>query len=1609
MKKRIARRIKLRTWVSLGLIIILAPIVIAGFLRVMFAIGAPPVASANWRLDEGTGSTASDATNNSNNGTVSGAQWRTSDYCVNSNCLVFDGDSDTVSIADDADFDYAAADSFTFSLWVRYGSSGNSRIILDKNGAAGGIYRISIEPDGDITCGIDDDTTYGPEDSVTSTAATYDDNQWHHVACVKNATTSLTLYIDGVSVGTPDISFTATGTLANNGGFTLGGNILALGGGADFLGFMDEFRMYRVALTADEIKAEYNLKSQTRVSPFQSDALSDGLVGYWNLNETSGNATDTSGTGTTLTNNSTTPYTGAKFGNGGEFDGSTDYFEAADNATLSLTGDLTLSAWIQPDDTSGSQNIVGKWDGTNNSYLLAMEGDELRMYIDSASSYQTTTASNLVANTFTHVAGTYSADTQTVKLYVNGVEQTSTTTGTIPNSIGDDAGEVVVGADDSATNYFDGHIDDVRIYSRAKTGEQIRKIAQWAAGPVAHWKMDELTGQVVYDSSGNGFNGVLGEDVTVESNDPAWETGKTGGNLKFNGNGTYVSTVDNDLLDMYSTGSITIAAWVKRTGDANFSNPMMIIDKQNSGTSAGYWFALAGTTGECTPSTTTGTLPCFVMVDGTDTYTITALTPITATSTWHHIAVTVDRQNAANSRMYIDGVSVQTSTDGTFSSIGDISNSVSICIGSAAANDCTVGTANSFNGNIDDVRIYNYARTAGEILEDMNSSHPLGGSGTLTGYWKFDDQMGTTAQDSGKNNLDLTLGGSPSWTSSGKINGAIDLESGSSQYGTITDNFALSLTDYVTVEARIRPESVTAATVFPIAGKGDDYLLAQYGDEIRMYIGSSNYETTNAANLETSTWYHIVGVYNRITQTVRIYVNGQLQTSTTTGTIPTAIPDSAAAFNVGRYLDGTDSTYQISATADDGIEVANTTWVDNNAYVAFGRYDAGGGELDAGLRFNNVAIAQGSTISSAFLQVYGNTANSLGSATLGRIYADDVDDAAAWGSSSRPSQITTTTASIDWDPTVWGDTWMTSPDIASVIQEIVSRGGWASGNDLRLAIWSDGSANNNVISFVDYTTSSTNSPILYVTVGSTAYYYDGIIDEVKVYAGALTPDEVLVANNAGSSINLGVGQTAGAELTDGAGNPPVGWWKLDENTGTSAFDSTGGGSTGTLNHATLTWATGKISSGVNFTNTGGNGNARYITMGDVLDVGSNNFSISAWVKRTGNLPYTGSGEMYTFLDKWSTNGQESWSFLQYGSGEFALSLRDGGADGHDVYTSNPFTNNQWYHIAATVDRAGTARLFVNGVPQLTSAFGTMASITGSLSNTTALTIGRISDFSSGVGTPGTYMPFIIDEVKLYNYVRTPAQVAYEYSRGGPLAWYKMENCTGTTVNDLSASASDGVANNGTWSGASGGNTSAGTCTAVDAATAWYNGRNGKYNSSLDFDGTDDIVTVTNSARVDLNEGLSTGFTYAAWIYPHSDGETDVGQIFNKGTNTYCRTDSESSGRVDIECRVDLTTDAAFNVASAIPINQWSHVAFSWTNDADDEVTIWINGVANTSTATFAGDTAADANNLIIGGTPNFDGQIDDFRIYSYELSAAQIKTAMNEASVARFGPTTGTP
>ena len=254
----------------------------------------------------------------------------------------------------------------------------------------------------------------------------------------------------------------------------------------------------------------------------------------------------------------------------------------------------------------------------------------------------------------------------------------------------------------------------------------------------------------------------------------------------------------------------------------------------------------------------------------------------------------------------------------------------------------------------------------------------------------------------------------------------------------------------------------------------------------------------------------------------------------------------------------------------------------------------------------------------------------------------------------------------------------------------------------------------------------------------------------------------------------------------------------------------------------------------------------------------------------------------------------------------------------------------------------------------------------------------------------------VDNVKIFNYARTPAQVVWDYNRGGPVGWWKFDECQGGTANDAS-----GNSNNGTITiGATGSQTAVGTCTT--SGTAWGNGATGKRNASLNFDGTDDIASFTSTNVINPPAG-----SVAMWFKPSST---------QNGTNYYLFAHPQT---VD-NSRVYITTNSSgTNIngrlgtgttigSVTITANTWHHVILTWNGTS---AKFYVDGQDKTSTPTFNGLTSAAATSTIgnyIGAAQGYTGQIDDVKIFNYALTPAQIKTLFNDGAV-RFGPATGSP
>ncbi|OHB47823.1 MAG: hypothetical protein A2Y10_16320 [Planctomycetes bacterium GWF2_41_51] len=200
---------------------------------------------AYWKMDEGSGATVSDSSNNNHNGTIYGATWTEG---ISGNALSFDGGNDYISIPYNPDFAYTIGqDRLTISAWIypRDKDDTSPGAIYSDRAAGNGVLAVVMK----ITSGkfivggwSPSALGYNIESPVTA------NNQWYFMTIVFDSGFAR-LYIDGdlkSSISLAGVSLTNGGT-----GMMLGKH---QGGWSNFFnGKIDEVCIYKKALSQSEI------------------------------------------------------------------------------------------------------------------------------------------------------------------------------------------------------------------------------------------------------------------------------------------------------------------------------------------------------------------------------------------------------------------------------------------------------------------------------------------------------------------------------------------------------------------------------------------------------------------------------------------------------------------------------------------------------------------------------------------------------------------------------------------------------------------------------------------------------------------------------------------------------------------------------------------------------------------------------------------------------------------------------------------------------------------------------------------------------------------------------------------------------------------------------------------------------------------------------------------------------------------------------------------------------------------------------------------------------------------------------------------------------------
>ena len=216
--------------------------------------------------------------------------------------------------------------------------------------------------------------------------------------------------------------------------------------------------------------------------------LRNGLVGWWRMDETSGNAIDWSGQNNTGTPTGTTIVKNCKRSGCRQFNGSSDYISIPyTNLNFERTDTFSISAWYNFNNVApsgGLSSIIGRGTGpagtffgwckiavgsncNANSIAFGLWGTTTTLSVSTATS-------SVFPSLWTHVVATYSGSSNPagIKIYVNNVNMALTTflntlTTTIKPNINWRIG------DDGTNDWASGQIDDVRIYNRVLTAQEV--------------------------------------------------------------------------------------------------------------------------------------------------------------------------------------------------------------------------------------------------------------------------------------------------------------------------------------------------------------------------------------------------------------------------------------------------------------------------------------------------------------------------------------------------------------------------------------------------------------------------------------------------------------------------------------------------------------------------------------------------------------------------------------------------------------------------------------------------------------------------------------------------------------------------------------------------------------------------------------------------------------------------------------------------------------------------------------------------------------------------------------------------------------------------------
>ena len=543
---------------------------------------------------------------------------------------------------------------------------------------------------------------------VADTTNVNADQQWHHVAFVKNADQSLNVYVDGVDetpAGSPTHTQSFTDANTEIGRFS--SSVIS-----NFGGSIDEVFVYGKALSQTEVQ---NLQQYNTATPTVLHYTFDSL-------DINGNVVlDTSGAGNDGLNVGADPVSQGKFAQALNFDNN-EYVTLGKAlfSTVDATQPYTIAAWVKSDAGNGGGLITQYTSAGSTRFGLKtyLNGGKPNWFAGGVDGPGATTT-GVNDGDWHHVAFVKDA-AQNVRVFVDGMDETPPGTWTHTTAFQNTDTEIGRFASGVVTD-FGGSIDEMWVFERPLSNAEIANLRTFnTTQPVLlHYSFDTATisgtsaGSTVADLSPEANHGtVLGTGTAIAASAPF------GQGLTFSG-----------------SNAVSVGKALLSTTDAN--QPY----------SVAFWMRMSPTAdggGIFTQYLANGSLPDYgkrlgIRVYGDGQVSWWAGHPSTTSAdylrsstgvddnTWHHIAFVKD--NWQNLHLYIDGVNVTTMATGSGTHTMSIMDQLTEI---GAFDTGFVG----FEGDLDELWVYRAALTAADIhnLHIANSLVPEPTTLALLGF-----------------------------------------------------------------------------------------------------------------------------------------------------------------------------------------------------------------------------------------------------------------------------------------------------------------------------------------------------------------------------------------------------------------------------------------------------------------------------------------------------------------------------------------------------------------------------------------------------------------------------------------------------------------------------------------------------------------------------------------------------------------------------------------------------------------------------------------------------------------------------------------------------------